>query len=49
MSILNCPFFDHKDVAETEIDAAAAKNAPRVPWGPSEGQGGSREGPGDAL
>ena len=40
LSILNCPFIDHVEVAETKIDAAAAKNAPGVshgvkelPWG----------------
>ena len=35
MSILNRPFIDHVEVAETNIDAAAAKKA----WDPS---GGSR-------
>ena len=49
MSILNCPFFHHEDVAETKIDAAAAKNAPGVPRGPLRVKGGSREGPRDAL
>ena len=42
MSILNCPFFDHEDVAETKIDVAAAKKAPGVPRGPSGSLGGSR-------
>ena len=35
--------FDPDEVAETKIDASAAKNAPGVqerPWGPPEGQGG---------
>ena len=39
MSILNRPFIDHVEVAETNIDAAAAKKA----WDPS---GGSRTAPG---
>ena len=39
MSILNRPFIDHVEVAKTNIDAAAAKNA----WDPS---GGSRTAPG---
>ena len=41
MSVLKCPFFDYKNVSKSKIDAAAAKNAPGVPRGPSEGQGGA--------
>ena len=36
LSILNCPFIDHVEVTETEIDAAAAKNVPGVPHGIKE-------------
>ena len=49
MSILNCPFFDHMEVAETKIDAAASKNAPGVPRGVQDRLWGPSEGPGDAL
>jgi hypothetical protein len=36
ISILNCPFIDHVEVAETKIDAAAAKNVTGVPHGVKE-------------
>ena len=49
MSVLKCPFFDYKNVSKSKIDAAAAKNAPGVTRGPSEGQGGPKEGPRDSL
>ena len=49
MSVLKCPFFDYKNVSKSKIDAAAAKNTLGVPRGPSEGQGGPKEGPRDSL
>ena len=49
MAILNCPFFDYGEVAETKIDAAAAKNAPGVPRGVQDRPWGPLEGPGEAL
>ena len=41
--------FYHMEVAETKIDAAAAKNAPGVPQGVQDRPWGPSEGPGNAL
>ena len=45
VSILNRPV----EAAETNIDAAAAKNAPGIPRGVQDRPWGPSEGPGNAL